>query len=86
MRRHPRRPTPDELSCHPELAALAALDLMLDLAVAALLARHPEIGLDVPYDSPATLVCSVAEAADALRLLVRRYRAVLARHNRNIPF
>jgi hypothetical protein len=35
-----RRPTPLKLSNDPELAALAALNLLLEISVSALLAEH----------------------------------------------
>lgn len=86
MRSASRPPTPDKLSRDPELAALAALDLLLELAISSLFARHPEIGLDVPYDTATTLARLVIESARDLRRLVRRYRAALARDDLNIPF
>jgi len=41
-----RRPTHRDLSSDPELAVLAALDLLLELSVAALHAVHPDLGVD----------------------------------------
>jgi hypothetical protein len=80
-----RRPSPLELSNDPELAALAALDLLLEISVSALLAEHPDLGADEP-DQLTTLAGSIIDEAHRLRDLVKAYRAALARHHRNIPF
>ncbi len=40
---HDELPTPQEMAENPELTALAALDLALELAVRALLAARPEL-------------------------------------------
>jgi hypothetical protein len=86
MRSNPHRPTPQQLACDPELAALAALELMTDLARSALLARHQNIGNEVPEDALTIAACSVIDSADSLRVLLHRYRAALARHYRNMTF
>ena len=84
-----RRPTHHELSSDPELAVLAALDLLLELAVAALHARHPELGVDDPEPHRLTVSAgSIIEAAHRFRGLLKGYRAALAlaRRCRDIPF
>ena len=86
MRSDPRRLTPQQLSCDPELAALAALDLLIELAISSLYAQHQDIGQDVPENSLTTLACSIIDSAHSLRLLLRRYRTALARHYRDKPF
>lgn len=86
MKPNARRPTPSQLACDPELATLAALDLMLELTRAALLAQHQDIGHVVDDHPLTTLVCDIIDAADSLRILLRRYRASLARLYRNKTF
>ena len=88
MRPRPRRPTLQQLSRDPELVLLATLDLVIELAVASLYAQHQDIGHDVSeHKHPlTTAACDIIDAAHNLRRLLRRYRAVLARHYRNIPF
>ena len=82
-----RSPTPRELSCDPELAVLAALDLLLELSVAALHAGHPDVGLDEPEPHQLTACAgTIIEAAHRLRGLLKGYRAALARHYRDIAF
>ena len=84
-----RRPTHRELSRDPELAVLAALDLLLVLSVAALHAVHPELGVDEPEPHRLTVRAgTIIEAAHRLRALLKAYRAALARHYRSsdIPF
>ena len=82
-----RSPTPHELSSDPELAALAALDLLLEISVAALHAVHPDLGVDEPEPHRSTVLAgSIIEAAHRLRGLLKGYRAALARHYRDIPF
>ncbi len=83
-----RRPTYLELSSDPELAVLAALDRLLELSVAALLAAHPDLGVD-DEPEPHRLTAhagSIIEASDHLRDLLKGYRAALARRYRDIPF
>jgi len=82
-----RRPTPRDLSSDPELAVLAALDLLLELSVAALHAGHPDLGGDEPEPHRLTARAgTIIEAAHHLRGLLKGYRAALARHYRDIPF
>jgi hypothetical protein len=82
-----RRPTYLELSSDPELAVLAALDRLLELSVAALLAEHPDLGVDEPEPHRLTAHAgSIIEASDHLRDLLKGYRAALARRYRDIPF
>lgn len=82
-----RRPSPLDLSNDPELAALAALDLLLELSVSALHAAYPDIGIDEPETHRLTaLAGSIIEAAHGLQDLLKAYRTALARHHRNIPF
>jgi hypothetical protein len=83
-----RQPTHCDLSSDPELAVLAALDLLLELSVAALHAVHPDLGLDEPEPHRLTVHAgTIIEAAHRLRGLLKGYRAALARHYRgDIPF
>jgi hypothetical protein len=82
-----RRPSPLDLSNDPELATLAALDLLLELSVSTLHAAYPDIGIDEPETHRLTaLAGSIIEAAHGLRGLLKSYRAALARHHRDIPF
>ena len=86
MRSDPRRPTPHQLACDPELATLAALQLTAELARSALLARHQNIGHEIPEDALTIAACEIIDSADNLRILLHRYRAALALHYRNISF
>lgn len=86
MRSSSRRPNPQQLACDPELAPLAALELTAELARSALLARHQDIGHEVPEDALTIAACAIIDAADTLRILLHRYRAALARHYRKMPF
>lgn len=82
-----RRPTYLELSNDPELAVLAALDRLLELSVAALLAKHPDLGVEEPEPHRLTAHAgSIIEASSHLQALLKGYRAALARHYRDIPF
>jgi hypothetical protein len=75
-----------QLAAAPELAVLAALDAALKQAACALLAAHQDIGID-QNESPVTSAAhTVVDAAWDLRILLRRYRATLARSRRDIPF
>jgi hypothetical protein len=81
-----RRPTYLELSNDPELAVLAALDRLLELSVAALLAKHPDLGVEEPEPHRLTAHAgSIIEASSHLQALLKGYRAALARHYRDIP-
>jgi hypothetical protein len=86
MRSNSSHPTPQQLTCDPELASLAALDLTLYLAKASLLARHPDIGNEISDDDLTTLVWSIIDSAERLRVLLRRYCAALARDYQNKTF
>jgi hypothetical protein len=81
-----RRPSPFELANDPERAALAALDLLLEISVSALLAEHPDLGAEPEPHHLTALAAAIIEAAHALHALLRRYRAALARHQRDVPF
>ncbi len=82
-----RRPTPLDLSNDPELAVLAALDVLLELSVAALHAGYPDLGVDEPEPHALTARAgAIVDAAHRLRGLLKGYRAALARHYRDIPF
>ena len=82
-----RRPTPLDLSNDPELAVLAALDLLLELSVTALHTTYPDLGADDPEPHRLTAHAgSIIEASYHLRDLLKGYRAALARHYRDIPF
>jgi len=77
-----------QLAADPELAVLSVLDVTLKQAACALLAVHQEIG-NVDEEPPLTSAArAVIDAAWSLRLLLRRYRKVLAdgRRSRDIPF
>jgi hypothetical protein len=83
----PRRPSPLDLSNDPELAALSALDLVLEFSVSALLAEHPDLGADDQEPHRLTVLAgSIIEEAHHLRDLLKAYRAALARHHTNFPF
>ena len=82
-----RRPTHLELANDPELAVLAALDVLLELSVSALHAAHPDLGVDDPEPHQLTMLAgSIIESAHGLRDLLRAYRVALERHHRNVPF
>ncbi len=82
----PRRlPTPDELADAPELAILAALDDILELALRVLVSVHPQLGDD---ECPAWIRCGspASEAADRILDAARpladaleAYRSVVTR-------
>ncbi|OFX24471.1 MAG: hypothetical protein A2V77_12355 [Anaeromyxobacter sp. RBG_16_69_14] len=78
---------PREAPAPAKKGKLAALDLLLDLSVAALHAVHPDLGVDEPEPHRSTVLAgSIIEAAHRLRGLLKGYRAALARHYRDIPF
>jgi hypothetical protein len=82
-----RTPSPLDLSNDPELAALAALDLLLELSASVLLVEYPDLGLeDQERHRLTALAGSIVEQAHRMRGLLKAYRAALARHHRNIPF
>jgi len=78
-----RLPTPDDLLDAPELAILAALDLMLDLALHALVCEHPELADPerpywLPQASPsATAARTVVAQADDLKQALVTYREAI---------
>ncbi|HUL46247.1 MAG TPA: hypothetical protein VLV25_04050 [Steroidobacteraceae bacterium] len=82
----PPWPSPLDLSNDPELAALTALDHLLELSVSALLAVHPDLGADDQQQRLTVLTRSIIEEAYHLRDLLKAYRAALARHYRDISF
>ena len=78
-----RIPTPGDLDRAPELAILAALDLTLELATAALVCAHPELcDPERPYwiSSPTrslTLAKTLVRRAHGLQRAIRAYRRAL---------
>jgi len=81
-------PTPIEIADVPELAILAALEDILDLALRALLAAHPQLGdPDCPYwaqdPSPAHAAADriLAAAVPLARALDTYRRAVTPSHH-----
>jgi len=58
-------PTPDDLNDAPELAILAALDGILELALRALVCEHPQLG-DSECPSWARHTTPLGEAADRI--------------------
>jgi hypothetical protein len=66
----------------PQLVTIAAADSVLDLAITALIAAHPEIEFRDPIDierAPATLWLAdvVVDAAAMLRVYLDRYEVAL---------
>jgi hypothetical protein len=87
-----RIPTPDDLVDAPELAILAALELMLDLAVRALVCEHPELAdperpywlpQASPLDNAAHTV--VGSAADLKQALITYREAIDIRRQDDAP-
>jgi hypothetical protein len=77
-----------QLETNPELAVLSILDITLKQATCALLAVHPEIGR-IEDEPPVTSSArAIIDCASDLQVLLRRYRAALARERRcrDIPF
>ena len=92
-------PTPAELTDAPELAILHALNEILDLALRALIAAHPQLGNpDTPFWARETSRATghandILATAHRLRHHIRAYRTAitLARHHSlagdpDIPF
>ena len=83
MPSHPPWPTPPDLALSPELAILTLLDVTLDLAVYALLARYPELAdPERPYwiDTPSAArdrAVTITTRAHSLRDAIARYRRIL---------
>ena len=85
-------PTSDELDRAPELAILTALDVSLELAIHALVARHPDLedpdqrAWLTPPPASAPLAAVVAAIADTLRCALHNYMAAVDReHERSSP-
>ena len=81
------------LESDPELAMIATLDTALKQATCALLAQHQHVllagyqDIDSAPQTPLTRAAdSVISSCWALRAELRRYRAALARHYRDLPF
>lgn len=72
------RPDPDELADFPELAALALLEVALDVSLGALIAANPELhadaddleeeGISPSTDLPFSLAICIGELKDQIRL------------------
>lgn len=85
---------PRLLAQAPELAALALLDVALELSVRALLAEHPTLQLQEPRLEPASLRCAqrLLVAVYPLQRAVQRYResvtaaAVVMQGDDDLPF
>lgn len=86
-----RSPTPIEIADVPELAILAALEDILDLALRALCAAHPQLGdLDCPYwaqyPSPARAAADrIVDAAAPLTRALDAYRRAVTPPHRHGP-
>jgi hypothetical protein len=81
-----QRLSPAVLASDPELATLAALDVLLAVSTASLQAVHQDIGQEIPPHRLTQLACSIIDSATNLRTLLRQYRRTLGRHHRSIPF
>jgi hypothetical protein len=86
----PWPPTVPEIAAAPELAALAALVAVLDLALDALLAAHPDLDDDdrPPWRPPPSAVPAAARLVDravALRRALDRYRRAITAPPRDSP-
>ena len=69
-------PTPEDLVVSPELAAVAAVSVILEILVRALGAMHPELGdEDFPRGASAP-----ARVADDILELVKKQQYALARY------
>lgn len=74
-------PTPPEIARSPEIAALAILELTLEVAARALVAAHPELDGDrapEPSSPPARSALSVLERGWKLTLAIELYRSRLS--------
>lgn len=74
-------PHPDQLDRHPELAALAILEMSLEVALNALAAVHPELWLEdehgpLDHKLPVQVPRLLAQAA-RLRRAIARYQSLL---------
>jgi hypothetical protein len=71
-------PTPPQLEQAPELAALAALDAILEVAACALQVAHPEI--DADPECPYWIAAADRLTAESLLQLFEDLRVLLARY------
>jgi hypothetical protein len=85
-------PTPAELARAPELAILTTLDIVLELAIHALVARHPELEDPdqrewlMPPPASAPLGAVVVGLADTLRCAVLHYMSSIeSEHDSSAP-
>jgi len=80
-----RLPTPDDLADAPELATLAALDEILELALRVLVSVHPQLGdAECPAwarsRSPASEAADrILDAARPLAHALHAYRSIVTR-------
>ena len=81
-------PTPGELVKTPELAALTVLDVALEVAIHALVARYPDLEDPdqrdwlMPPPASAPLAAVVVGLADTLRCAVHNYLSTIdSEHN-----
>jgi hypothetical protein len=74
------RPSPPEIDRAPEVALLAVLDLALDVAMAAVVAAHPNLVDDEPFYRQ--LHRPEMKAADAILTRAGRLRDALDRYRR----
>jgi hypothetical protein len=74
------KPSFDELQVAPELAVLAAIDRVADIATAALEAAQPELHYDdVDYLSATAMTAArIVRVLSELRYIVARYHAAVA--------
>jgi hypothetical protein len=92
MTTRPTRPTPLDwldVAEAPELATLTGMDALLDLAITALVAAHPELETGGPLDinrAPPSLWLAevIVDAAATLRVYLGRYE-VAVRNERHLP-
>lgn len=73
-------PTPPEIDRAPEVALLAALDHVLDVTMAAVVAAHPNLADDEPFYRQ--LHRPEVKAADAILTRAARLRDALDRYRR----
>lgn len=74
-------PTLEELSCAPEMAALAVLDFAIEAATRALLAAHPELCEDrIPRTKLRAVVLGyrLMNLTGKTQVALARYRQVIA--------
>ena len=77
-------PLPPEIAPAPELASLAILDTVLEIAGSALVAANPELGSTDGNDIVSGQAC-ITEAllahAEAMQVLIKRYATLAARQS-----